>query len=140
MKRIRVLIFDDEEMIRNIFKVALQGRDYEILDYENPAMCPVYLEPECNCPFNTMCADIIITDIRMPEVNGFEFIKKQKEKGCKVEHIVMISAYAADDMLKEIERLGVKFLKKPFSIDTFLAVIDEFEANIDPNRELSDWA
>ena len=139
MKKIRVLIFDDEEGIRNIFKMVLKGRDYEIFDFENPAMCPVYYEPECNCPLNTMCTDIIITDIRMPEVDGLEFVRKQKEKGCKVQNIMITSAYVEPDVLKEIEAMGVRFLRKPFNIDEFLAIIDEFEANVDPDRDLSNW-
>lgn len=137
--KIRLLIFDDEVMIRKIFKIALQDKGYEILDFDNPSICPVYLEPECNCPLNTMCADIIVTDIRMPEVNGLDFIRKQKEKGCKVKNILVISGYADLGILNEVKKLEAKFLRKPFNIDEFIAIINEFEKNIDPNRKLTNW-
>ena len=137
--RLRVLIFDDEKMIRNLLKIALSERNYEIFDFENPSICPIYKNPECNCPLNEMCADIIITDIRMPYINGLEFIKKQKEKGCKVKSIVIISAFASYESIKEATDLGCIFLRKPFKIDELLTILDKFEQNIDPDRMLSDW-
>ena len=138
MQKIRVLIFEDEAGIRVLYKMALKDRDYEILDFDNPSICSVYLDSECNCPLNTMCADIIITDIRMPVVNGLEFLRKQKEKGCKVQNIIVVSGFADKETVCSIEGMGAVFLRKPFVIGEFLTIIDIFEANIDSERKLSD--
>ena len=137
--KIRVLIFDDEDMIRALFKIALKDKGYEIFDSATPASCPVYQNPECDCPLNEMCADIIISDIRMPEVNGLQFVKEQKKKGCKVTNIVLISAFVDKAIEKEATDMGCKILRKPFHIDELLAVLEEFEKNIDPNRTLAPW-
>jgi len=136
---IRVLIFDDEDMIRQLFKNALSSRDYEILDFQNPSECPIYKKCKCDCKPNEMCADIIITDIRMPVVDGLTFIKKQRNKKCKVKNILMVSGYMSDKMKRMAAELGCICLRKPFDLDELMDVMDEFEKNIDPDRILIDW-
>jgi len=137
--KIRVLIFDDEVSIRRLFRIALERRGYEIFDFDNPSICPLYTQELCGCPSNKMCADIIISDIRMPSVDGISFIREQKEKGCKVQNVLITSAYIDPYVQKEVEELGCVCLKKPFHIDQFNAIIDMFEKNIDPDRELTEW-
>lgn len=136
---IRVLIFEDEEMVRKLFIRLLQKKGYEIYDFEDPISCPLYEKAECNCPLNKMCADIIITDIKMPHTNGLKFVKEQKEKNCKVKNIVVISGLVTPDLKEDIEKLGYKCLRKPFDTSELFNILDEFEKNIDPDRELIDW-
>jgi len=59
--------------------------------------------------------DVIITDIKMPQMNGIEFIKKTKNNNTKSQFIV-ISAHGNDKDLFELLELGVsKFIPKPLS-------------------------
>ena len=133
---IRVLIFDDDESIRNLLKTIVKKRGYEIFDYNNPSLCAIGINDKCDCGINSKCADIIITDINMPIINGVDFIKSLKEKGCKVKNIIVISTV---DNVKELKLfLGehIRFLNKPFSIHELTSILDEFEQNINIEREL----
>jgi CheY-like chemotaxis protein len=79
-RKIRVALLEDQPDLRDIFTTFLEMRGYEVLSYENPAICPLQLSPVCRCASNQRCADIIITDIQMPVVSGLEFIENQKRK------------------------------------------------------------
>lgn len=75
--------------------------------------------------------DIVVTDIKMPEMNGIEFCKKIKKINNK-QIIVVTSAHDDSSSLIEFINFGVKkFIKKPFTIHniiiTFSEVVKELE-------------
>ena len=135
--KIRALIFDDEEIILRLLKTVLMGRGYEVLSYHNPSTCPVHLENVC-CDEDQVCADIIITDIKMPVVDGLTFLEKQKSKGCKVPNIGVISGYWSPDAKERAANLECKTFQKPFTLGQLEDWLDECEKNIEPNRILAD--
>ena len=137
--KIRVLIFEDEIAIIRLYKMMLKDRGYEIRTFEDPTFCPLYKEKECICQFDCMCADIIITDIQMPKIDGLTFIKEQKEKGCKVKNIIVISAFINEGVQDDAKKLGCSFMQKPFDMKDLFKWLDACEKTIDPKRKLAKW-
>ncbi len=133
--RIRVLIFDDDDKIRDLLKEVIKIKGYEIFDYKNPSECSISINDKCNCG-ESQCTDVIITDIQMPITNGIDFINDLMSKGCKVKNILVISGCDDYQYLENRMKNKIKFLKKPFSIHDILSVLNEFEQNIDPSRTL----
>jgi DNA-binding NtrC family response regulator len=133
--QIRVLIFDDEDSIRNILTTVLKIRGYEIFSYKDPSECSIYTSEKCDCGL-FQCSDIIITDIQMPITNGIDFINNLSSKKCKVNNILVISG-GLDyyDINGNVEK-NIKFLQKPFSIHEISKILEEFEKNINPSRNL----
>jgi two-component system response regulator AtoC len=139
MRRLRVLVFEDNELIRSVLWRILEKRGYEVFTFPDPDSCPLYLAPTCPCPGDEACADIIITDIRMPKTSGLEFIENQLKKGCKVKNIGLMSSTWVDYEVECAQRLGCLAFPKPFNLNELNEWFDDCEKNVDTNRVLSDW-
>ncbi len=59
---------------------------------------------------------VVITDMRMPEMNGIEFIKASKEEFSKISYFIL-TGYEIDEEISEALKKGLikKILKKPFN-------------------------
>ena len=137
--KIRILLLEDTEAIRNSLAKILTHRGYEVYSFSNPMICPLQILPDCRCNGNQTCTDIIVSDMDMPCMTGLNFIENQRRKNCKCEHVVLMSSYWKEEDLWRAQELGCKILTKPFSIQEFSDWIDEVERNIDPSRELLSW-
>ena len=114
--RPRVLIFEDNDIIRSALKYILNARDYEVFDFSAPRMCPLYDLINHDCPADHACADIIISDVNMPRQTGLELISKWRQNGCKIKYIALMSGDWTDFNLKYAQKLGCNIFHKPFSI------------------------
>lgn len=135
----RVLIFDDEEMIRRMLWSYFDSRGYEVFTFPHPASCPLEEAPVCPCPDNAYCADIIMSDLNMPIKKGLDFLDEQVQKGCRCGNLALMSADVLKEDADRAKALNVKLLLKPFTIRTLGEWISDVEKRIDPNRKLSDW-
>ena len=137
--KIRALVFDDEKILRELISSVLKRREYEVHDFSEPGLCPLSLDRECPCPVGYTCADIIITDLNMPNITGLEFIENQIKHGCKVRNIALISGDWSEPEMKRAHELGCVTFSKPLRIAELIDWLNQCEKRIDPNRELWDW-
>jgi DNA-binding NtrC family response regulator len=135
----RALIFDDDRAIRQVLWKFFDRKGYEIFTFPNPGICPLSDEKICPCPEDQACADIIISDIKMPFMNGLDFIDEQIKKGCKCNHLALMSGSFTDEYLTKAKSLEIKIFTKPFKLTEIEEWIESIEKNIDPNRKLADW-
>jgi len=82
------VIFDDEELIRFALWHFFDRRNYEILTFPYPDLCPLDVASECPCPRGSSCADLIISDVNMLRRNGIDFIEELIKKGCRQRRFV----------------------------------------------------
>ena len=81
--KLHIMVFDDDEDIRNLLKTALVSKGHEVTALADPSEFPFFNEETCTCsPDQQPCADILIADNVMPNIEGIDFFKKLKEKGC----------------------------------------------------------
>ena len=78
--------------------------------------------------------DLIISDIRMPEMNGVETIKKIREismaAGNPLIPEILMSGFADPQLTEQAEKLGVaNFFYKPFDLSQFIAAVKKILAN-----------
>ena len=137
--RIRVFVFEDDDIIRSLLWEILDRRGYEVFTFPDPGSCPLHLASGCLCPVEEACGDIIISDLRMPNMSGLEFVQNQMKKGCKLKNVALISGAWSDTDLQSARRLGCQPFQKPFKIDEINTWLDECERKINPKRILSDW-
>lgn len=108
----RVMSVDDEMAIRLIFRnIVTHKLQLDFVDFNNPLTALEYLQSP-----RVEHIDLIIVDMKMPEMDGVSFLKKVREfEHCK--HIKVIACTAENDIttIQEFLKLGiVDFLAKPF--------------------------
>lgn len=118
--RHNVLIVDDEQLIRQGLRARIEylGIDVdEIFEAENGLMA---LRLQEDHPI-----DVVITDIRMPDMDGLELIQEMQKKNNQIKFVVL-SGYAEFSYAETAIRLGVKaYLLKPVSNDDLKAAFDK---------------
>ena len=118
--RHHILMVDDEQLIRQGLRARIEylGIDVdEIFEAENGLMA---LRLQEEHPI-----DVVITDIRMPDMDGLELIQEMQKKNNQIKFVVL-SGYAEFSYAETAIRLGVKaYLLKPVSNDDLKAAFDK---------------
>ena len=105
----RILIVDDEPSMREMLRIALRREGYEVVVAENGKQAIEHLQRQ---PF-----DLLLSDIRMPDISGVEVLRTAKEVNRDVVAFMM-TAFASTETAVEAMRLGaVDYFTKPFSMD-----------------------
>ena len=116
-KGIKILILDDEEHTRLGYAEVLKLDGYDVETAENGEEA---LEKALNDKF-----DIIITDLRMPEVDGITFIQKLREHNINVP-VLVITAFGSYKTYKSAKNLGViEYLNKPIRAKDLKSAIEK---------------
>ncbi len=93
----RVLIVDDERSMRELLSIVLRRDGYEVLTAEDGIAAVELLKQQR--------FDILITDIRMPQMNGVDLLREAKNIAPDIVSIIM-TAFASTDTAVEALRLG----------------------------------
>ena len=102
----RVLIVDDEENFRHMLSVILIKEGYEVETAPNGDEA---LQKVIGSPL-----DQVLCDIRMPRMDGLEFLREMRKRGVEV-ITIMMSAYGTVDIAIEAMKLGAyDYISKPF--------------------------
>jgi len=136
---IRAVIFDDDPLIRQLLEAVCEMRGYEVFTFHHPDMFPPHAANCCPCQSGIRCTDVIISDLRMPNVNGLDFLEGLKRKGCRNPHYALTSGHWTEAAVSRAKQLGCKVFSKPFRIRDITQWLDEVEASIVPERELLNW-
>lgn len=112
----RILVCDDEEPIRLLLSEALKD-DYDVVTCDNGREAVKNITKEK--------FDLLITDIKMPGVHGFEVIERIRERN-KTIPIIICSAYKLleDDIIVKTSEVAA-FMTKPVEIKQLKAKIFE---------------
>lgn len=103
---VSILIVDDEEMMRNLLNRILSREGYKIRSAEDGVVALEVLKAEK--------VDIILSDMKMPRMNGFELLKIVKNEYPKIGVIIM-TAYGDTYTVKDALLLGAdEYITKPF--------------------------
>jgi two-component system response regulator AtoC len=123
----RVLIVDDEENFRHMLSVILVKEGYEVETAPNGDEA---LKKVIASPF-----DQVLCDIRMPRMDGLEFLREMRKKGAEV-ITIMMSAYGTVDIAIEAMKLGAyDYISKPFKPDEIILTLRKAEEREQLRRE-----
>ncbi len=105
----RVMLIDDEPSVLESIRQILTEDGYEVVAFEDPKKA--YLE------ISTNRWDIILTDLKMPGLNGLEILKKAREADNNV-CVILFTGHATVETAIEALSMGASdYLIKPVSID-----------------------
>lgn len=115
MAHARILVADDEKSMRELLAIMLRTDGHEVTVAERGEQALDLVRRE---PF-----DLVITDVRMPKVDGLEILKVVKESAPDTA-VIMISAFSSIETVGEAMKLGADdYISKPFKIDEIQVVI-----------------
>jgi DNA-binding response OmpR family regulator len=137
--RLRAVIFDDDAAIRKTLWFLCDRRGYEVFTFPDPGLCPLHVMDRCPCAPGITCADIILSDLNMPQVHGLDFVETLFAKHCAVPHIGLISGVWSEADRARATRLGCWLFSKPFSIAEIDAWLTKVETLVPPDRGLLLW-
>ncbi|WP_028488283.1 sigma-54-dependent transcriptional regulator [Thiothrix lacustris] len=111
-----VLIVDDEPGIQSFFLRGLTSR-FDLIETAGDVKTANALLERCHF-------DLIISDIRLPDRTGVEWVTEMRDKG-NLTPVIFITAYASLETAIEALRVGaMDFILKPFRLEQILAAID----------------
>lgn len=111
----KILIVEDEKSMREVLAILLEGEGYAV------ALAAGGIEGISL--LNKDIFDMVITDIKMPKVNGFEILKKVRETSPDT-LVIMITAFGTTESAIEAMQLGAyDYIHKPFKIDEIRLVV-----------------
>lgn len=127
----KILIIDDEKLVREFLIETLQRKKYDVQGFDSGQKALTHLKDHQY--------DLVITDMKMPGLTGIDVLKKIKELSPNT-IVIIITAYGSIENAVEAMRLGAfNYLIKPFSPDSIEAVIEkakEHNALIEENTYL----
>ena len=113
----RILIIDDEELVIRSLSNALKRSGYEVMVAKRSEDAIIMIEEE---EF-----DLMISDIRMPGLNGVETVRRifesLKDRNVSKVPAIFITGYADEKIETEARSLNPKaYIHKPFDLEEFL--------------------
>ena len=124
MPKGKILVIDDEEDVREVLRLHLEGAGFHVIEAENGEEGIALLRSEDNM----INVGLILCDIRMPKVNGVECVDflKREAQGIPV---VVVTGYPDTEMATSFMKKGVKdYLVKPVEKEKLLKVVDDIVA------------
>ena len=112
----KILVVDDEDALRTVLSGELVSEGYEVRTAADGDDAISSLQKD-GC-------DLVLLDIKMPRMNGFEVLKFIKEKFPKTK-VVMLTGFADLKNAIESKKLGAEdFVSKPYDLVDLLTTIE----------------
>lgn len=113
----KILLVDDDKFIRDSFSERLKKNKYEVISAKDGE--------EAIDKIAVSNFDVVITDIRMPKVNGIEVLKFTKKNKPKTKVIVM-SIFVSQKVITRIIELGAdKYIEKYSFLKDIISILDK---------------
>lgn len=112
----RILVVDDEDALRTVLSSELEGEGYKVASAADGSEAIEILKKEG--------FDLILLDIKMPNVDGFEVLKFVKESHPDTK-VIMLTGFADLKNAIESKKLGAEdFVSKPYDLVDLLTTVE----------------
>jgi len=128
----KILVVDDDPIVLQSCKRILESEDYMVV-----------CVPSVDDAFDNLemgYFDLMITDIKMPEQDGFYLLRKIREKWPPDRYlelpVLVMTGYPTQETLRELKKSGARqFIPKPFTPDELLAAVRKVLERSETNEE-----
>lgn len=111
----KILVVDDEEGARELFYTILSDEGYDI-----SLACS---GEEALTLFKNSQYDLVITDIKMPVMDGLQFLQEIRKLGSKID-VIMVTAYGeVETYLKAMSLGAAEYINKPIRIKELKRIV-----------------
>ena len=130
-KQVSILIVDDEEDIRDVLEIALKDIGYTVFLAENGEKA---LEI-----FKSKDPDIVITDIKMPVMDGIELLRQIKRENPATE-VLMITGHGDMHLtIRSLKHEAMDFITKPVNVDILEIAVEKAVEKIVAKQKLLEY-
>lgn len=112
----RLLIVDDEDNLRSMLAAALEHHGFDVEDAAD-GMAALAALPQVQ-------PDLVVLDVMMPELDGFEVLRKMRDRGIKTPVLFLTARAEPADRVRGLTAGGDDYLAKPFSLEELVARIE----------------
>jgi DNA-binding NtrC family response regulator len=127
----RILIVDDDESIRKIFRTILEENGYRVDTAENGR--------KALWKINARFYNLVIVDIRLPDMDGTKLLGRIRDTCPKIRKIVITGYPSTYNAVEALNKGANAYIMKPFDVEKTLATIDkqlkEQEAEVKYSQE-----
>ena len=124
----KILLADDEEGIRKVLGISLTDSGYDVITAENGE--------EALEIFRRVQPSIVLTDIKMPGMDGIELLQKIKQEDPDTE-VIMITGHGDLDLaIKSLKYEATDFVTKPINDDILEIALKRAHEKMDMRRQL----
>lgn len=117
MSKGKILVIDDEDIVRTSCSRTLVPEGYEVSLARNGAEG---LKMAGEDRF-----DLVLTDLKMPDMDGIEVLRSIKEKWPETEVIIVTGYQTVDTAVKAIKLGAYDYIEKPFTPDALISAVVE---------------
>ncbi len=126
-----VLLADDEEDIRDVLRISLSDMGYKVYSAQNGE--------EALQIFQTVMPMIVITDIKMPGMDGIDLLKKIKRENPDTE-VIMITGHGDMELaIKSLKYKAVDFITKPINVDALEISVSRAREKVIMKQKLQEY-
>ena len=116
MAKRRILIVEDEAMLRRIVRDAVESAGHYVTTAEDGE--------EALCLFRAEQPHLVIADIMLPKLDGFEMVRAMREEGGNTQYLFLSARSTAEDVVEGFRVGGNDYLRKPFAINELMARVE----------------
>jgi len=117
-KGFKILLVEDDDALRFIVKDNLEQHHYQVVDAEDGEIALRF--------FNEIEFDLIILDVMLPKIDGFQVAKSIRNKNEQVPIIFLTARSMTEDKITGLTMGGDDYIPKPFSMEELLLKIKIF--------------
>lgn len=121
----QVWVVDDERSIRWVLEKALSRDGLEVTCFEDGQTMLSRL--------NTTQPDVIVSDIRMPGIDGLQLLERIKSRFPSLPVVIMTAHSDLDSAVSSIQGGAFEYIPKPFEVDEAVAVVNRAVAHLPDN-------
>lgn len=129
---LKILLVDDERLIREGLKkiISRMGKDYQVIGEAENGSVALQL-------ISKTIPDVVITDIRMPVMNGVELVKKLRETLPSVRNVVLSGFEDYNYVRDTLKHGAIDYILKPIKNETIISLLKEIEATLELERQIN---
>jgi two-component system phosphate regulon response regulator PhoB len=119
-KTSRILVVEDEELIREMLVVALEGEGYEVITATDGRSAVEHIK-NCESALGDLSFDLIVLDLMLPQINGLDICRLLRHQGNSVPILILSAKGSETDRVLGLEVGADDYLTKPFSMRELVA-------------------
>lgn len=125
-----ILVIDDEPDVRTLCRVNLEWKGYKVVEASNGS--------DAFQRLNEGRPDLILLDLMMPQMDGWEVMRRLKEDESTASiPVILLTARADDDsQLKALDEGVLDYITKPFNPLSLVKFVERILKGRDPEEEL----